>query len=397
MAKVELRRPIQVPSDAVPGEGLVSEQQDEIVAVSQNLVAMPEDDARPVVLEPLQWLAASLMAALRRQWRIADSVESKSQDPATKRLLDQGQAMAAGALPTSGWGSPGELEGARATERARVLRQFQAEITRAVVDKMRPSIAREGIAVVEAATESKRAIKEAIGDAEAPSALNADIQLRDLAIRKDTEEEIDSWRDEKMRRTLQALDNAFAIRDQAKREERLKNLIPAAMRAANVVLSTPPQKLAAARELRTGRMATGPHDDTPHMEAKRVLRRIREYRESQFPRSIAIAQESFARLRRVFEVTMGRSAAFMTRDNRRAAYDRGDVSALSFEWALDEDFPFRFSPPYPWGMALSGWSPIVAVESSARRSGFPVRQPASVAPLVRAEVQVDRDDPWSRP
>jgi hypothetical protein len=386
--KIDLRVERLVPADAVPGDGLRSSVLDELVSIATDVDAMPPEEARRTTHDPVMTVVKRLALAHRRQWRIEDASYSKMKDPATQRLLEQAQAQAAGGIPTMGHASPSDLWTAQASERARVLREFQRQVTEATVGSMAKQIAAEGEAVLAAVTEAQDAIEEAISDFEAPSGLRDDIQLTDLQRRADIEQEFLSWGGEAMGKALEALERTIALKRDDKRDERLKNLLPACLRAASQVLSTPPAKLAARRAAQaSGRLYEGQFADALTEQARAVIARVREWKESQRPQSIEIAKTSMVRLRIVFEAILGKSADFMSRLQRETIYGSGDLAHLGRAWELDDAWPFRFAPPHPHGLRLPAWSRMIMKTDR----GLPVRAPASVAPLVNAEVRIDPD------
>ncbi len=388
MATINMRPQRLIPDDCVPGDGLVSGTWDELTAIGQTIAQMPADEATGTVQKPAIAACKGIAGVEREHWKIADDIARKLNDPSNARLVTQAQNAAVSALATSGWGAPQDLWAAQGSERARVLRAAQAEVAAAVIESRREKTAAAAKGAVDSVVALQAAIEEAVADFEAPSALKDNIELVDLQRRVDVEQELLAHGDEAMAFALQAIDRACGIGDEKKRAERLKNLIPACMRAANTILSTPQPKLAQRREARhDGRQYAGQFDDRFHVAAKKVLARITQYKESQRPQSITIAENALNQLRPVFEAVLGRSAEFMTSFERAKLYE-GDGSQIGPQWSVDPAWPGRYVVGSRFGKPLGGWSRIVGIDRSiGGRNGFPVRAPAAVAPLVVAEVR----------
>jgi hypothetical protein len=399
MTTTALRPERIVPPDCIVGDGQACPPLIECVAVARDAAdGMPADDEyRPTLLPAVLGLCRALARGpIREHFRVLDEVTKRLGDPATARILAQAQDQAVGTLPTSGWFAPEDLWAAQASARARVLLQAQREVSLAVTDARREKAAKAMADAVAAAVALKDTISEAIADCNAPSGLKNDVELVDLQRRVDVREELMSRGDEAMAYALQAIEGAIAIRDEGRRRERLKNLLPACMSAANAVLSTPQPKLAQQREARhDGGQYMGQFDDRFHTAARKVLALISQYKESTRPTSIPVAEKSYARLRAVFEDMCGLSPAFMTSADIERRLRQGDGSQLGPPWEQDPAWPLRFTPGNAWGARLGGWSRIVGIEGGANRAnrGYPVRASATVAPLAPlapAEVRVTR-------
>jgi hypothetical protein len=367
--KLNFRPEKIVPSDCVPGAGLVSPLWDSISGLAQDLASLPDDDAKGTVQGPGVAALQALSQVHRQQWQVADAQDALLRAPMAKSVIERSQNEASGRLPTSGWGAPQDLWAADADERARVLQSFQRDAADAAVAGRSDKIAKAGATCVDALAAFSDAIDEATSDFDAPSALQGDVKIEDLHRQAQCEQELLSWADQCMPRGLLALEQAI----KHNKSDRLKNLVPALTRAANQILQNPPAKRSSRR--------MGPHEDGPDAAAQRVLRAIRDWRESQRPESIAIATNAIRRMRPIFAALCGRDAPqFMTFDDILRRAQGGDAAHVGPPWELDTSWPYRYAPPSP--VRLPGWSRVL-MRTEGR---LPVREPAP-APLVRAEVR----------
>lgn len=286
-----------------------------------------------------------------------------------KTAIERSQNEASGRLPTSGWGAPQDLWQAAADERARVLVSFQRDALDAAIAGRADKIAKAGATCVNALAAFADAIDEAASDFDAPSALQGDVTIEDLHRQAQCEQELLSWADQAMPRGLLALEQAI----KHGKADRLKNLAPALTRSANLILQNPPAKRSPRR--------MGPHEDGPAAAAQRVLRAIRDWRESQRPESITIATNALRRMRPIFSAVCGRDApGFMTFEEILRRAQGGDAAHVGPAWELAPDWAYRYAPPSP--VRLPGWSRIV-MRTEGR---LPVREPAPT-PLVVAEMR----------
>jgi hypothetical protein len=298
--------------------------------------------------------------------------------------IARGQQAAVGQVRTQDWGAPSDLWAAQSAERARVLRGFQRDAADAAIAGRSDKMAKAGSACVDALMAFGTAIDEASSDFDTPAALQQDVDITDLHRQAQCEQELLALADQAMPRGLMLLEQAI----KHGKVDRLKNLVPALVRAANQILMTPPPKLMGPRASHYAKsLYDSPSQDGPHAAAHRVLKAIRAWRESQRPESIAIAMNILQRTRPIFAALAGKDAPqFMTTDQILSRARGGDAAHKGDPWEIDTSWPFRYLPPSP--VTLPGWSPVTGW-LNGRKTGIPIRQPA---PLVNAEVRLDDED-----
>ena len=366
-----------VPIDCLPGAGLVSPLWDSISAIAADVGALTSDAAHGTLQPPAVAAVESLRAVHRAHWQIADGVAKQMAAPATKGLLTRATTDAVERLPKSGWFAGSALYAAQAAERTKILRSFQRDVSTAVIQGKSGKLATLATSCVEALGAFGEAIGEAAGDADAPSALDTSVSLEDLAKRADCENEILAMGPDAMARSLVMFEEAV----RHGKTDRLKNMVPAIVRAANQLLLTPRPQLAARRATFYPSVSPGPHEDTPQTTARRVLAAIRAYKESQRPSSIAEATNILTRMRPIFATLLGRDAPeFLSTDQLLGRARGGDAAHVGLKWEVSPTWASRYAPPAP--IALPGWSPIVMFTDGR----VPVREPGP-DPLVPAEVR----------
>jgi hypothetical protein len=376
MATIRFRLDRICPVDCTPGAGYRSPEIDEMADIASEIQAMPDDDARPIVLEPATQAVGTLMQCLRRQWGINDSQFKLLNSPVVKATLATSQTDAAAAIDVYKVASHQDLISQQASARSKILRAFQTDALKAAVEKLRPKLDSAADDCVDAFVALGTAVDQANAQFDLPTSLQANVELLDLHRQVNLENEIESWGVDGMTRCLEQIANAIRFAN----VDVLKNLIPAATRIANKWLSQPPGKNTRDRQRQATHYSTHDPDDA-WTRAQKVLRAIADYKESQRPQSIAIAKTSLKRLRPLFTTILGVEIDMATR-----YHVDGNVGDKGPEWPVDPTWPFRFAPPSP--IALPGWSPI-EIFTDGR---IPIRKPNLLAvddePTPRANAEV---------
>jgi hypothetical protein len=386
MGKITFRVDRLVPADMAFGANYSNPYVDELVAIGQEIDGLPDDDAQPTLQDPAEQAVLRLLQVPRRHVQLMDQFTKNMNEPVVVEVLRRQQDAAAGALPTSGWAAAPDLWSAQAGERARVLREMQIEAAKAAVAKVNAKLGETATACVEAMAAFAEAIDRAKADFEVPDSLKADVDLTDLQKRADLENEIDSHADGAMVWTYDQIMRAI----QYERADVLKNLIPAARRAAVKIIKTPLPKLA--RDRQAASHYTSDYasitQDNPHVRAQKVLAAIKTYCEGQRPQSIAICQSALDRMKPIFAAFLGVSPDV---DMGRLYYVDSAAAERPKPWQIDATWASRFLPPAP-AAPFPGWSKIVSYTVGR----IPIREPKDPeyvvpAPVVAAEIKNLRD------
>jgi hypothetical protein len=373
MAAIKVRVDRIVPVDCTPGAGYVSPEIDEMSDIALEIKGMPDDDTRPIVFDPFMMIVYWLMQCLRRLWQINDKQYKLLGSPMAKGALERSQADAVAAISPY-QPSHQDFVGLQGSARAKILRGFQTDALKAAVEKLRPKLDEAADNCVDAFEKGVTAIEKANALFDRPTALQAGVGITDLQERMDIENEIEAKGPDAMTWVLEQLANAIKFQPND-----LKNLIPAATRAANKWLSQPPGKNTRDRSRQAATHYSSHDPDDAWTRAQKVLRAIAGYRESQRPQSIAIAKTCLGPL---FQTILG------VQPDMNSLYhvdgNRGDKAS---EWEVDPTWPFRFAPPSP--VALPGWSPI-EIFTEGR---IPIRKPNPFAaddaePKPRANAEI---------
>jgi hypothetical protein len=357
MATVKFR-PELLTRDKVPGAGMVDEVGDQLVELGTRVRDLADDDASATVRPPLIAALNSLADARRFVWNLRDKWEIRARDLHT--MLARAQESAAAQLPTSGWGSPGDLEAARAGARAKVTAEVHMGITTDLVssDANAKKAGELADAVVSTLTAAMKAVESARIDADSPPELT----VADLAA-------MSAWesRARGEREPMQFLIQKFQQCVDHEKDDKVKTLVPVAERLATEWLKTPPGKLKTEARFDRG-LGIDPAD--PHTQAHALLRTIREWRAASEPPSIAAADEVIDGCRPIFEALLGASPRFLSAAERKRSYYIDPKAAGSPpEWPVDPAWPTRWLPPK--GLALPGWSRPAGKLSSGMYARLP--------------------------
>jgi hypothetical protein len=358
--------------DGWPGDGFSNPDADALIACASDLSAIPDDEERDAVVHPWVELCSLIGKAFQLLVRAQDQRFALLNSDMAKMWAVQAGKVAETSTPTFGHGSPQDREDLIASKRDASRREQETNVGNKVGDDFQKKADDLAAKASAAADEANDAIRGAIARVERPLSLQADVELVDLAKQERCRQEILSWNpQEAMKKALVQVQRAIQQDD----KPILKNLLPAAIAAANEFLKTPPAKLNAI----AGYYGNGAsrHDSSgpdPHTAAADVLKAIAAYREAKRPQSIASVIEIRKRVMVVYSNVLGPPQGLGT------DYQNVDGGLPEISWDPDADWIRRYLAP---GLVMPGWSPIKIPAKMAKLANgemvyesLPVRQPA---------------------
>ena len=173
---------------------------------------------------------------LRLQTLAVDGQDDLVGQPMARQALGMVQREVTSRLPTSGWGSPMDLENAKGAERDRLSRQQLSEAAELAATKLADRAAKVEQDLGADVQAAKDAIETEIADFDGLDSLGADLELVDL------QRQVNAF-DEVIAKGKGALPYLQAQVEQAIRLKLdLKNLRPVAFKICNQVIADGPMK-----------------------------------------------------------------------------------------------------------------------------------------------------------